>query len=98
MATHTLATSANLTAIAFNPSPNTLLPADIATVAQSIKDDLNVAHPALVGAVDYRGVLVIPNRFAGLRLLPGDVLAVDANGWPILVSAYSIAAGGWTFT
>jgi|SRR4029077_641404 hypothetical protein len=98
MATHTLATSAALTAITYNQSPNVLLPADIATVAQLIKDDINVAHPALNGAFDYRGILIVPNRYVGLKVLPGDVLAVDANGWPIVVSAYSIATGGWTFT
>jgi hypothetical protein len=74
-----------------------MLPADVGTLGDLIRDDQNVAHP-FVGSFDHRGVLVIPNRFAGLRMLPGDVLAVDQNGWPILVSAYSIATGGWTLT
>lgn len=98
MATRTLATSANLTAVVYNQSPLTLLPADIAAVSQLIKDDKNTSHPAMNGAFDYRGILIVPNRFVGMRVLPGDVIAVDANGWPILVSAYSIATGGWTLT
>lgn len=96
MATRTLATSAPLTAVVYNQSPNVLLPVDIATVSQLIRNDLNVVHPPMNGAFDYRGILAVPNRWAGLRVLPGDVLAVDANGWPIVVSAYSIATGGWT--
>jgi hypothetical protein len=96
MATRTLATSVPLTAVVYNQSPNVLLPADIAAVSQMIRNDQNTSHPALNGAFDYRGILIVPNRFAGLRVLPGDVLAVDANGWPVLVSAYSIATGGWT--
>jgi hypothetical protein len=98
MATHTLATSAPLTCVAYSQSPGVLLPADIATVSQLIRNDLNTSHPALNGAFDYRGILILPNRYVGVKVLPGDVVAVDANGWPIIVSAYSIATGGWTFT
>ena len=48
------------------------------------------------GAFLPNGQLVIPNRGI-LRLLPGDVVGVDANGWPILVSALAIAGSG-TYT
>jgi hypothetical protein len=99
MATHTLATSVALTCVTFSPSTTVLSPTDLASVAQMVRDDINVAHPPISGgACSHRGLLCIPNRLAHLAVLPGDVIAVDGNGWPILVSAHSIAAGGWTFT
>lgn len=36
--------------------------------------------------------LFIPNRGV-LKILPGDWIAVDANGWPILLSANSVVGG-----
>src|SRR5262245_50851841 len=39
------------------------------------------------------GLLVIPNRGI-LRMLPGDFVGVDANGWPILVSLQSVLTSG----
>ena len=98
MATHTLATSANLTCVAYSPSIGVLLPADLATICNSIKSD-NAVQRVLISHFTRERGLIIPGR--GLDpLIPnvGDVIAVDANGWPILVSAYSIATGGWTFT
>ena len=68
---------------------------DVGTLASKIKDDLNVAHPIWPGAFEQTGILYIPNRGL-LRVLPGDYVGVDANGWPILVSKNSIATGGWT--
>ena len=97
MATLTLGTTAttSLTAVLYNQSSVTLLPADLATIINAIKDDLNVAHPISPGAFSYTGLLYVPSRGV-LKVLPGDYVGVDANGWPILVSAYSIATGGWT--
>jgi len=60
-----------------------------------IKDDINVNHPTWPGAFMQNGILYVPNRGL-LRVLPGDYVGVDANGWPILVSKFSIATGGWT--
>lgn len=48
---------------------------------------------------NFNGTLLIPNR--GLvKVLPGDVVAIDNTGWPILVSAASLAYAGtqWTRT
>ncbi len=50
------------------------------------------AKPIWPGALARDGHLYIPNRGV-LRLLPGDYVAVDANGWPILLSANTIAGG-----
>ena len=67
--------------------------ADIGQIAANIKDDLNVAHPIVPGAFA-AGRLVIPNR-GFLLLQPGDFVAYDSTGWPILISAASRTAN-WT--
>jgi hypothetical protein len=54
-----------------------------------------VAHPKWKGAFSSNGLLYVPNRGI-LKVLPGDYVGVDDQGWPILVSAYSIANGAWT--
>lgn len=110
MATHTLVTKANLTAVTYSQSPITLLPADLATIDNGIFNDPNVGnfqnsarsrfYPA--SGFAYNGILIVPNR-GYLQVLPGDVVAIDNNGgtnvgWPILVSADAIANGSWTFT
>ncbi|MEK6591561.1 MAG: hypothetical protein AABZ67_00630 [Pseudomonadota bacterium] len=95
MATITLGTDATttLTALAFDAAN---LAADMATIQQAIKDDVNVSHPTWPGAFGFNGLLHVPNRGV-LKVLPGDYIGVDAKGWPILVSAYSIAAASdWT--
>jgi hypothetical protein len=95
MATRTLGTNATTSlnpALAFLASD---APADIASVANGIKDDINVAHPIWPGAFSLAGLLYIPNRGV-LKVLPGDWVGVDSTGWPILVSKNAIATGPWT--
>lgn len=96
MATKTLGTNATntLTALAALNGIGSMVAADQATICNAIKDDLNVTHPRVPGAFQ-AGMLMIPNRGV-LRVLPGDYVGVDDEGWPILVSAYSIANGNWT--
>ncbi len=97
MGTKTLGSNAtnSLTAIKYLPGYNSgMAAADQAAIQNAIKDDVNVTHPLWPGAFQ-GGQLFIPNRGI-LQVLPGDWVGVDANGWPILVSAYSIATGGWT--
>lgn len=101
MATQSFGTTTTtiLTAVAFSKS---LLDADVATIMQLIKDDsigLAGAHPQLNEAFSKKGLLHVPNRGV-LKVLPGDVVAVDNNGWPILVSQNSIAFGStrWVLT
>lgn len=98
MATTLLGTDANnsLTSLLFKAGYNSgMSAADIAAINNAIKDDLNVAHPLVPGAFSANGILMIPNRGI-LKILPGDYVGVDDQGWPILVSANSIAAGPWT--
>jgi|SRR5215472_7363937 len=107
MATHTLVTKAatTLTAVTYSQSPVTLLPADLAAVAQAILDDTTTSNMVgagmtIPGAFNYMGILMIPGR-GFLKVLPGDVVAVDPAtgvGWPILVSSNAIANGNWTLT
>jgi hypothetical protein len=47
------------------------------------------------GAWIFDGQLFIPNR-GMLKVFPGDWVGVDSQGWPILVSANSIANAAWT--
>ena len=96
MATSTLGTTltTSLTSLVNNPAMNVT---DLATIVNGIKDDLIITHPVWPGAYSYVDLLYVPNRGV-LKVLPGDYVGVDANGWPILVSAFSIATGGWTHT
>lgn len=107
MAVHTLGTNANNSitkALTWLPGFNSgIATADMATVAEAFKDDQNVTHPlaGLANApfgpgVSYYGTILIPNRGI-LKMLPGDVFAVDSRGWPILLSKDTIANGPWHF-
>lgn len=99
MATKTLGTNAttSLTAIPWTNGFAQSSPADYATIDAAIKDDLLNTHPSIGSpwGLGDNGFLYIPNR-GYLRVLPGDYVAVDNQGWPLLVSAYSIANGAWT--
>lgn len=98
MATITMGTTAQTS---LNPSKKFLngiggsgiSAADLASINLAIKDDLGNAHAIVPGALSSMG-LVIPNRGI-LKVLPGDYIGVDSAGWPILVSAYSIANAAW---
>lgn len=97
MATKTLGTTltTSLTALSYLPGYNSGMAAtDQAAIQNAIKDDLGNAHSLLAGAFQ-GGQLFIPNRGV-LQVLPGDWVGVDSQGWPILVSKYSIANAAWT--
>ena len=96
MATGTLGTNANnsLTSLINSGNMNT---ADLATICNSIKNDQVNGRPIWPGAYAQKGLLFIPNRGV-LQVLPGDYVGVDSQGWPVLVSKNSIAAGPWTHT
>lgn len=96
MATSTLGTDAttSLTALAFLPGIGSLAAADVASINNGIKNDLNPALPLVPGAFSSAGLLVIPNRGI-VQVLPGDYVAIDSTGWPILLSRYAAANGPW---
>lgn len=93
MATLTMGTTAqtSLTTIQWSPTPSEVLPADMATIKNMIKDDLNPSSISPMGWIDYNGLLMIPRR-GQIRVFRGDFIGVDAaTGWPILVSAKAAA-------
>jgi hypothetical protein len=96
MATTTLGTTANnsLTSLI---AAGAMLPADIAAIANAIKDDLINGNPIFPGAYAQNSLLYVPNRGI-LKVLPGDYVGVDSSGWPVLVSKNSIANAAWTHT
>ena len=117
MALNTLGSNATTTlqALQFRGSVS-VSRADHAAFAALILDDqsspmgqlANVApsaKPIFPGAYNpFYNTLMIPNRGV-LKILPGDWIAVDANGWPILLSRNAIAGGtspsattSWTHT
>lgn len=102
MATLTLGTNATTTLTALRWIPGATQ-ADLATIRNAILDDQSrdsgqlaitapSAKPIWPGALSATGHLYIPNRGI-LQILPGDYIGVDANGWPILLSANAIAGG-----
>lgn len=95
MALLTLGTNANtsLSALLYTRNPPSV--ADVATFNANIKNDQINGRPIWPGGFR-QGLLQIPNRGV-LQLVPGDYVAFDATtGWPILISAASIASGPWT--
>jgi len=78
--------------------------ADLAALAALILDDQSSqmgqpanaapsAKPIFPGAFNpFYNTLMIPNRGI-LKVLPGDWIGVDANGWPILLSRNAVAGG-----
>lgn len=94
MATKTLGTNAtnSLTALVEGAGNSA---ADIASIQLGIKDDLINGNPVVPGGYSLNGLLIIPNRGV-LRPRPGDYVAFDSTGWPILLSALAITSGPWT--
>lgn len=103
MATRTLGTNATttLTAIPFPDLTSASPAADFAAIQQAIIDDTPLAYtgaafptgtPSNVfpGAFSTMGTLYVPNR-GTLKIFPGDWVAVDATGWPILLSGRALA-------
>jgi hypothetical protein len=110
MATATLGTAATNTLTALSGPGSYQTPdgiavaivqsdADIATMQQLMKDDLNPAQPINYAMAGWSraGQLFIPNR-GWLKVYPGDFVGVDATGWPILVSRRAAASGSWVHT
>lgn len=97
MATVTLGTNANNSLVSVIIS-HTVPDADVATIANNIKDDrINVYpnNPIFPGGFARSRLLYVPNRGI-LKCLDGDYVAYDATGWPILISKNAIANGPWT--
>ena len=96
MATGTLGTNANNSLTSLIAS-GAMAPADIAAIANAIKNDMVNGNPIMPTAFAQTRLLYVPNRGI-LRVNEGDYVAVDSTGWPILVSKNAIANGPWTHT
>lgn len=96
MATRTLGTAATTTLVAM-PFGTDVTPADIAKIAANILNDQVNTNPIWPGAWANTGLLFVPNRGV-LQLLPGDYVAYDSTGWPIMLSKKSAASASWVHT
>ena len=67
--------------------------ADIAAIAANIKQPFNPTHPIGPGAFAPSGRLAFPQRRGFINLVPGDYIAYDNYGWPIVIAYESIASG-----
>ena len=70
---------------------------DGATLRANIKYDGIQGNQVFPGAYEFQGgsgVLHSPRRGV-LQVFPGDYVAYDSTGWPILVSKYAIANAAW---
>ncbi len=93
MATGTLGTAATTSIVSINGwNPMTAI-ADIAAIALNIKSQSNPAHPIAPGFFANNGRLEFPERRGFILLRPGDYIGYDDYGWPVVVSAESIANG-----
>lgn len=94
MSTLTAGTQAQTTLTALFFARAGLVAADLATVSGAIKPDVGatsefIGYTANQGeAFAHNGTLWIPGR-GKLQVRPGDLVAVDPLGWPILISAAS---------
>lgn len=73
-------------------------------LSQPARSNLAVANLAFLrqdggAGIGREALLSVPGR-GMLKVLPGDIVAVDATGWPILLSANTVAYAGtdWTLT
>ena len=93
MATGTLGTNAttSLTSITWGPMSPV---ADVASIAALIvRQGAGFRTSIIPGGFAKGGQLKLPGKRGLITLEPGDVIAVDHNGWPIVVSRESIADG-----
>ena len=94
MATKTLGTgtTTGLTALQIGiGSPQ----ADIAAINNLILSQPGTGTYQVIemGAFPGNGLLFLPEKRGVIQLKTGDWVGVDVNGWPIVVSKFSIATG-----
>lgn len=99
MATKTLgtATTTTLTAVQWPSSYAgvALSAADIATISNLIFTTgpaQKLAKMIVPGAFSGEGLLFLPGKRGLIRIRPGDWIAVDAAGWPIVLGSDVVAA------
>lgn len=94
MALKTLGTTGTTVLSALNWNPMSAQ-VDVAAIAAGILGQSATAfHGISPGAFSNSGRLKFPGREGQVFLKPGDWVAFDSFGWPVIVSSQSIAAGG----
>ena len=63
-------------------------------LSAAIKAD-DTQQTVMSGSFTKAGMLFVPRR-GYLKVFEGDWVGVDSRGWPILLSADTIASGPWT--
>ena len=101
MSLSTVGTNATNTLKAFIQNSSVHTTTDLALVRANILNDIINGNPIWPNGYDrafqQRGVLYVPNRGL-LAVFPGDYVAYDATGWPILISKNAIASGSSSWT
>lgn len=93
MATGTLGTAATSSLVSLNWNPMSPV-ADSAAIAELIVRQAAGFRTGIIpGGFSKGGRLQLPGKRGVIFLEPGDYVAVDHNGWPIVVSKESIADG-----
>lgn len=94
MATGTLGTAATSSLTSINGWTHQTAIADIATIAAAIvRQEAGFRTSIVPGSFSPSGRLFLPGGRGVIQLKPGDYIGVDHNGWPIVVTAESIADG-----
>lgn len=88
-----------INALITDDRPDLFTVGNIGTAAGSNATQVAAFHRHLWTCLGRDGMLTIPNR-GTLKVFPGDWIAVDQNGWPILVSGLSAGSNvtDWTHT
>lgn len=97
LATGTPADFAAVNALILDDLPNLWPVGNVGTATGQNAVQLAAKHTLVSTAFGNQGTLYIPNR-GWLKMFPGDWVAVDAFGWPILISGNSIQSTGTSWT
>ena len=78
------------------PTPTSVTLSQAATASAGGVRVAFVKH--LTPGLSFYGALELPGGRGSITVLPGDVVAIDKTGWPIVVSAAAIAYAGSLYT
>lgn len=99
LATGTPADFAAINALILDDTPLLWPSGNVGTAAGQNAAQIAAKQNLIPTAFSNQGLLYVPNR-GYLKILPGDWVAVDTFGWPILVSGRSVqsSAASWVHT
>jgi hypothetical protein len=94
MATGTLGTTGTTVLTSINGWTAQTAIADVAAIQEAIVRQGTFRTSIVPGGFSPSGRLFLPGGRGIIQMKPGDYIGVDSNGWPIVVTSESIAAGG----